>query len=247
MGGYIMQLQHFSVNDGDGIRTIVFMAGCPLRCAWCANPEGQTCDNALTRWIETEDVLQEIRRQSIFFHFSGGGVTFSGGEATAQPTFLRELVDALYDEGYSLAIETCGYFNFADIEPILHKMDTIFMDLKHIDPAQHHAYTGVDNTLILENIRQTAAQDMPLVVRIPAILTVNCDDATLNGMFAFLRDEAPSAKLEFLPYHRYGESKYSSLGLPLPAATFATPSDELLAAWQRRAEEDYGLQVVSYK
>ncbi len=96
MGGYIMQLQNFSVNDGEGIRTIVFMAGCPLRCAWCSNPEGQTVDNPMVHWMETEDILKELRRQAIFYRNSGGGVTFSGGEATAQPEFLREMVDELF-------------------------------------------------------------------------------------------------------------------------------------------------------
>ena len=73
MGGYIMQLQNFSVNDGEGIRTTVFLAGCPLRCAWCSNPEGQTMQNPMTRWAETEEILQEIRRQAIFYRHSGGG------------------------------------------------------------------------------------------------------------------------------------------------------------------------------
>lgn len=131
MGGYLMQLQNFSVNDGDGIRTIVFMAGCPLWCAWCANPEGQTCCNAMTHWAETADVLAKIRQQEIFYRYSGGGVTFSGGEATAQPQFLAELVDALYDDGISLALETCGQFDFAALRPVLQKMDLLFMDLKH--------------------------------------------------------------------------------------------------------------------
>ena len=88
------------------------MAGCPLRCAWCSNPEGQTMRNPMTRYVETEEVLSELRHQAIFYRQSGGGVTFSGGEATAQPEFLREMVDELYDEGFSLAIETCGQFRF---------------------------------------------------------------------------------------------------------------------------------------
>lgn len=121
MGGYLMQLQNFSVNDGDGIRTVVFMAGCPLRCAWCANPEGQTCRNAMTHWAETGDVLKKLRQQEIFYRYSGGGVTFSGGEATAQPHFLAELVDALYDDGISLALETCGQFDFAALRPCCKK------------------------------------------------------------------------------------------------------------------------------
>ena len=246
MGGYIMQLQHFSVNDGDGIRTIVFMAGCPLRCAWCANPEGQTRRNAMTHWAETEDILAELRHQAIFFRQSGGGVTFSGGEATAQQDFLREMVDALYDEGFSLAIETCGYFDYAQMAPTLRKMDTIFIDIKHIDPRQHHAFTGVDNALILQNIRRASDEGLPLVVRIPTIVGVNADDETMTRVFGFFEKNQIRAKLEFLPYHRYGEAKYEKLGLALPDPRFATPSEEQLAHWTAMAEAR-GIEVVSYK
>ena len=240
-----MQLQHFSVNDGDGIRTIVFMAGCPLRCAWCANPEGQTRRNAMTHWAETEDILAELRHQAIFFRQSGG-VTFSGGEATAQPDFLREMVDALYDEGFSLAIETCGYFDYAQMAPTLRKMDTIFIDIKHIDPRQHHAFTGVDNALILQNIRRASDEGLPLVVRIPTIVGVNADDETMTRVFDFFEKNQIRAKLEFLPYHRYGEAKYEKLGLALPDPRFATPSEEQLAHWTAMAEAR-GIEVVSYK
>ena len=137
MGGYITQIQHCSVNDGEGIRTLIFLAGCPLRCAWCANPEGQTRENPMTRWMETEEVLQAVRRQAIFYRFSGGGVTFSGGEATAQGEFFQELTQRLYDEGYDLALETCGVFDFDRMAPALGKMNQIFMDLKHPDPMSH--------------------------------------------------------------------------------------------------------------
>ena len=246
MGGYIMQLQHFSVNDGEGIRTIVFMAGCPLRCAWCANPEGQTRRNAMTHWAETEDILAELRHQAIFFRQSGGGVTFSGGEATAQPDLLREKVDAHYDEGFSLAIETCGYFDYAQMAPTLRKMDTIFIDIKHIDPRQHHAFTGVDNALILQNIRRASDEGLPLVVRIPTIVGVNADDETMTRVFDFFEKNQIRAKLEFLPYHRYGEAKYEKLGLALPDPRFATPSEEQLAHWTAMAEAR-GIEVVSYK
>ncbi len=82
MGGYIMQIQNYSVNDGEGIRTTIFLAGCPLRCMWCANPEGQTLRNPMTRYVSTAEILAVVRRQMIFYRKSGGGVTFSGGEAT---------------------------------------------------------------------------------------------------------------------------------------------------------------------
>ena len=136
LGGYIMQTQTFSVNDGEGIRTTIFLAGCPLRCAWCANPEGQTCQNPMTRRVEAEELVREIWRQAVFYRFSGGGVTFSGGEATMQPAFLRELTDRFYDDGLSLAIETCGVFDFEQLAPVLSKMDLILYDFMHIEPEK---------------------------------------------------------------------------------------------------------------
>ena len=247
MGGYIMQLQNFSVNDGDGIRTTVFMAGCPLRCAWCANPEGQTCRNAMTHWVKTSEVVQKIRQQEIFYRYSGGGVTFSGGEATAQPQFLAEMADALYDDGISLALETCGQFDFDSLRPVLQKMDLIFMDLKHPDSEAHRRFTGVGNETILQNLQKTASLDIPLVVRIPMITGVNTDESTLHRAFAFISTSCPGAALELLPYHRYGETKYDALGLPRPSAAFGTPTKAQLSGWEQLAAQEYGIRVTSYK
>ena len=246
MGGYIMQMQNFSVNDGEGIRTTIFLAGCPLRCAWCCNPEGQTLQNPMTRWAETGEVLQTVRRQAAFYRFSGGGVTFSGGEATVQADFLRELTDRLYDEGYDLAIETCGVFDFDRLSPVLKKMNEIFYDLKHLDPAVHRQYTGMDNRLILENLPRTACLGVPLVVRIPVVPGFNGDDETLATMFSWLKENVPSAALELLPHHRFGEEKYRQLGLPLPPASFTIPDPEQMVRWRAMAEAE-GLTVVSYR
>ena len=183
----------------------------------------------------------------MFYRYSGGGVTFSGGEATAQPVFLREMVDALYDEGFNLALETCGQFDFDRLAPTLQKMDLIFMDLKQIDPEKHKQFTGVDNRLILQNLQRTAALGVPLVVRIPAILGVNDSEQDMRGAFDFIHTNCPGAALEMLPYHRYGEPKYAQLGLEKPSASFATPTAEQLAAWRRMAENEYHIKVVSYQ
>jgi len=246
MGGYIMQTQNFSVNDGEGIRTTIFLAGCPLRCAWCSNPEGQTFRNPMTRWAETEDLVKEIRHQAVFFRFSGGGVTFSGGEATMQMDFLRELTDRLYDEGLSLAMETCGVFDFDRAAPVLAKMDQIFYDFKHIDPETHRRYTGLDNRLILDNLPRVAGLGRDLVVRIPVVPGFNGDDETLGAMFRWLRENVPGTRLELLPYHRFGEEKYRQLGRPLPPAAFTVPTSQAMDRWRTMAEET-GLTVVSYR
>ncbi len=245
-GGYVLQLQNFSVNDGNGIRTIVFMAGCPLRCAWCANPEGLTLKNPMTHYMTVDEVIDNIKKQMIFYRSSGGGVTFSGGEATFQTEFLRSMVNRMYDMGISLAIETCGYFSFESVYDILQKMDLIFMDIKHMDPTQHLHWTQQEVSVIQENIKKVSTLGIPLVLRIPTIVGVNATMENMKSTFEFIRDNVPQAKLEFLPYHRFGESKYKELGLPLPDASFATPDDTLIKQFTELAQQ-YHIQVISYR
>lgn len=246
MGGYVMQLQNFSVNDGEGIRTNIFLAGCPLKCLWCANPEGQTLKNPMTTYMTEEEVISHVKKQMIFYRHSGGGVTFSGGEATVQTEFLRELAEAFYDMGVSLAIETCGYFEFDEVKDILQKMDLIFYDIKHMDSKKHLEFTGVPNESILENIVKTAQLSVPMVVRIPVIHGVNTDMDNMKRTFAFVKESIPGARLELLPYHTFGESKYEQLGMALPPEEFKRPADEEIMRWIKLAQ-DMGIETVSYR
>ncbi len=273
-----MQIQPFSVNDGNGIRTNIFMAGCPLRCKWCSNPEGfeqkerigwykkqcigcgacaavcpqgigidmisdsgnciacgacaDVCPEEARRQMvsvmDADDVIREVHRHRLFYSYSGGGVTFSGGEATSQPELLDCLSRELYDAGYSLDIESCGYFDFERVRPSLERMDLIFMDLKHMDPDVHKEYTGVSNGLILENIAKlgTLPQSPDVVIRIPVIGGVNNSEENIASSAAYVHDVLPSAKMELLPYHRLGMVKYDALGLPFGQDGFYTPDKE---------------------
>lgn len=245
-GGYVMNIQNFSVNDGEGIRTNIFLAGCPLQCRWCSNPEGQTLNNCMTTYMTAEDVVSKIKKQLIFYRYSGGGVTFSGGEATVQKNFLRELAKEFYDMGLTLAIETCGEFAFGEVCDILKMMDLIFLDIKHMDDEKHKEYTGVSNKRILENAVNIAELRIPLVIRIPVIHGVNTDERNIRAAFEFIKKEIPSAKLELLPYHTLGEGKYRKLHMPQPSSEFQTPSEEEIDRWNHMAQR-MGITVVSYK
>lgn len=250
MKGKIINIQNFSVNDGNGIRTNIFFAGCPLRCAWCANPEGQDFENSFVKEVSDDEIAAIIDKQKLFYRFSGGGITFSGGECTVQLEFLKQLTDRFYDEGYDLAIETCGYFDFDKVECVLQKMNLIFMDLKMFDSELHKKYTGVSVELIKENIKKTAqlakAMGSRLVIRIPVIEGVNADNKNMENTADFLRTYAPVAELELLPYHRFGEAKYLKLNKALPPESFLVPEAAVIEKLKDIAIKK-GIKTVDFK
>jgi pyruvate formate lyase activating enzyme len=253
ISGKFMELQNFSVNDGDGIRTVVFLAGCPLRCMWCSNPESWVTrneiehneDTCLIKRYTSDGVLKIIDKQKIFYRYSGGGVTFSGGEATLQQDILRELVYRLYDQAVNLAIETSGYFEFDEVKDILGKLDLIFVDMKLMDSDKHKAYTGVGNEKILENISRMKELKVPVVVRIPVIDGVNSDMENIRKTANFVKTNIYEPKIELLPYHLFGDAKYEALGMEKPSRSFKTPSQEQLMELCRVVESE-GVEVVSY-
>lgn len=274
--GYIMQAQPFSVNDGEGIRTILFLAGCPMNCKWCSNPEGKTlekkvgwyerrcmgcgaCAKACPQHIginlnlerdkciscgvcvaacprnarcflvdykDADELIAAVDKDAIFLRGSNGGVTFSGGEATLQVELLDYLSQRLYDRGYSLDLETCGHFDFDQVKHILERMDLIFMDIKHMEEAKHLQYVGVSNKLTLENVKKLNQLKAEVVIRIPVIGGVNNSEENIRATAKYVHENLPKAKMELLPYHKYGSMKYEALGLELPEDNFYRPEDE---------------------
>ena len=254
LSGYFMKPQNFSVNDGNGIRTIIFFAGCPLRCKWCSNPEShidlreyEKCKyNEFIYRYDIEDLLKLIEKQLIFYRFSGGGVTFSGGEATLQQDILRELTNRLYDKSIDLAIETSGYFNFNEIKDIFEKLNLIFIDIKHMDDEKHRYFTGVSNRKILDNIKLLDTLDIPVVIRIPVIVGVNSELENIRETAKFLKTNMKYPKIELLPYHSFGDEKYEALHIEKPSRDYGIPSREALNHMKRVVEEE-GVRIVSYR
>lgn len=294
--GYFMQTQPFSVNDGEGIRTIIFMAGCPLHCKWCANPEGirqtrlvgfyhrncigcgecekvcpegiaidlnaerekcigcGTCAKVcpkgarkqLVDYKDADEIINEMKKHDIFYRTSGGGITFSGGEATAQPELLNYLSSELYDLGYSLDIETCGYFDFDQVKDSLARMDLIFMDLKHMDSKVHEKFTGVPNEKILENMKRLNEIETEIVIRIPVIEGVNATEENIRQSALFVKEFLPKARMELLPYHRFGYGKYEALGYPLPSDTFFVPDADKMKRFSEIIS-GVGIEIADYK
>ena len=272
--GTVFSIQRYCLHDGEGIRTTVFLKGCPLRCAWCHNPESQltgperihradrcircgrcvvacahgaltldergpvldvahcdlsgacvaACPTEATELIgrswSVGEVLEQVRRDHVFYDESGGGVTFSGGEPLYQPEFLRELLLACRREGIRTTLDTCGHAPADDIEAIVPMADAVLFDVKHPDDEMHRMATGVSNRLILDNLlrvrRITGERGAPLTIRVPLVAGYNDGDEDVRQLAALLLTLHPTPPVDLLPCHEHAASKYERLGRPRP-------------------------------
>ncbi len=220
--GRIFDIQRFSVHDGPGIRTIIFLKGCRLRCRWCCNPESQEYEiqkmnkdgkeTIVGRDVTVREVLEIIEKDRPYYRRSGGGVTLSGGEAMCQPRFTEALFKACKEKGNNTAIETTSFAPFETIEKILPYIDTYLMDIKHMDSEKHREYTTQPNELILENARKIAPRVNKMIIRVPVIPGFNDTVEEIKDIAEFTKKLAKVNEIHLLPYHRLGQDKYKELG-----------------------------------
>lgn len=265
MTGAIFDIQHFSVHDGPGIRTTVFMKGCPLRCKWCHNPEGlskslqlqffedkcigcalcgerkhlsdaQKCPagalKVCGREVDEDEVIAEVLKDKIFYS-DNGGITFSGGECLLQADFVASVLCKAKALGLHTAIDTCGYVPFEELEKTLAWCDLYLYDIKCFTSKVHKEYTGVDNLLIIDNLKRLDAAQKDIWIRIPVIPGFNNTVEEMSRI-AELISSMPSIKqLTLMPYHTLGASKYKTLGLEYPFDTDRLVSERELASLKR--------------
>lgn len=221
MKGTIFSIEDFAINDGPGIRTTVFLKGCPLSCAWCHNPEGLSPepqvlhkaerDEVSGRTIDSGDLARMLLRDKDIFTLNQGGVTFTGGEPTFQHRFLKDVLDRL--EGIHRAIETSGYCSQEVFRDILESVDLVLFDLKHTDPAMHERFTGKSNAPILRNLEILKDSSKPFVIRIPLIPGVNDDLKNMQRTHELLQGARHLERVELLRYHQTAGAKYQMLGM----------------------------------
>ena len=246
----IFNIQKFSIHDGDGIRTTVFFKGCPLRCAWCHNPESQSYEVEefhhpercrIGRTYDLTELCALLERDRIFYDNSGGGVTLSGGEPLAQDeTYVLALAERLWRSGIRIAIDTCGYAPYARFQALLPYIDTFLYDIKLIDDGLHRRYTGVSNRLILENARRLSEEVARIFVRVPIIPGVNLHGEEMGRIIAFVRRNMRPEKVNLMPYHRLGQDKNTRLGRESDPFDEPTPEDmrAVCDAWRQAGFEN---------
>ncbi|MFA6033954.1 MAG: glycyl-radical enzyme activating protein [Myxococcota bacterium] len=231
----IFDIQGWSVHDGPGCRTVVFMAGCPLRCAWCCNPEGSIRPGGERM---TVDGLMRVLRRDQGFWGTGGGVTFTGGEPMTAPGFLISALERCRESYMHTAVESCACAPRETVMRVLSLADWIFVDIKHMDSAAHAAGTGMGNREILENIREIARcrGDTRVVVRVPVVPGFNDTGDNMRATAAFM-ESAGLLEVNLLPFHRLGVEKYKRLGVDYSCAGLRPPDSAVLSGFRRFFEE----------
>jgi len=282
--GLVFNIERFAIDDGPGIRDLVFMKGCPLRCQWCSNPESQNpypeisysedrcityqecgkctefcsqdaitmsdegkikidrkrcvnCKNCaevcparairvLGDYLSIDELLKIIEEDSPFYRRSGGGVTVGGGEPLFQAEFVAKLLKQCRNIGVSTAIETCGYASWGDVEKVCRHANLILYDIKHMNSNKHKIFTGVDNELILENVKRLShlLPEIPIIIRIPVLPGINDSEENIRATLDFVRHCRDKVEYELLPYHSFGKPKYRQLGREYPLSDIKVPT-----------------------
>ena len=221
LSGIIFSIEEFAVNDGPGIRTTVFLKGCPLRCMWCHNPEGQNPKpQPLTKQgrtemcgysIDAESLATRIKRDEDIFRDSNGGATFTGGEPLVQAQFLCDVMDRL--NGIHKAIETCGHASTEVFQRVLDRVDFVLFDIKIADSDLHKRYTGVGNELIKANLKLLCESGKPFVARVPLIPGINDTLENMEATANLVQGAKGLQRVELLRYHKTAGAKYPMIGL----------------------------------
>lgn len=246
--GRIFDLQRFSVHDGPGIRTIVFLKGCMFRCRWCCNPEGQEYepvtlkeksgrDRLAGEDVTAGEIMQIVAQDAPYYARSGGGLTLSGGEMLLQPDFAHALLSLAQQMGINTAVETTGYADKETLARLLPLIDYVLLDIKHMDSEKHLKFIGKDNRRVLENAAFIAQNAKHVVVRVPTIPTFNDTDEEIRAIARFAASLDGVKALHLLPYHRLGQDKYTALGRSYPMGDVPLPSGEKMRRLLSVAEE----------
>jgi pyruvate formate lyase activating enzyme len=228
MKGVVFDIKRFAIHDGPGIRTTVFLKGCPLRCWWCHNPESQDIKSEtdvkrvildgipfekreqIGKLTSVDELMEIIEKEAVFYEESGGGVTFSGGEPMLQNEFLLDVLKALSEKGIHTAVDTCGLAKKESFESILKYTDLFLFDLKHLDRKKHETYTGADNSIILKNLEFLVSKDAKIQIRIPVIGGINDSNGDMQAMLDYLKTFNGKIKdVHLLPYHSFAKNKYN--------------------------------------
>lgn len=267
----IFNIQRYSLNDGQGIRTVVFFKGCPHTCPWCANPESLSprietvrrqskclhcapclrdadeCPSGAFERIGrdiTLDALElEVMKDDVFFRTSGGGVTLSGGEVLMQAPFATRFLERIRRWGVHCAIETAGDAPASRLLPLAQMCDEVLFDLKIMDAEQAHKIVNMNLPRVVANLKLLVAEGINVIPRLPLIPGYTLTRENMQRSLALLTSLG-IRQVHLLPFHLYGEPKYRLLGQQWSMKDVPAPSADTVEQYRIMAE-NAGFQVTT--
>ncbi len=224
MIGKIYATESFGAVDGPGVRYVVFMQGCPLRCKYCHNPDSWNMSD-FKKEFDAQGMVKEIAKYENFFKKSGG-VTFTGGEPMVQAKFLLEVLPLCKEKDYHVAIDTSGYVFNDDAKAVLDIADLVLLDIKSIDRDTYKNLTGVEIDNTLEFAKYCSDNGIPMWLRHVLVPGYTDFDEQLNALAEFISTLKTVEKVELLPYHKMGTVKWEYVGKEDPLKDTEPPTDE---------------------
>lgn len=225
--GRIHSLESLGTVDGPGIRFVVFMQGCPLRCQFCHNPD--TWDTSKGMEYTPEQLANEIMKYKAYMDFSGGGVTFTGGEPLLQAEFLLEVCKLLKSKGISsIAVDTSGFVWNDNVEKVLEYADLVLLDIKNFDPSVYKTVTGVNLAPTLKFLDYLKDHSINTWIRYVLVPNLTDDLESIKLLSDHLKNYPNVTKIEVLGFHKMGEYKWRELGLDYKLSETKEPDKELL-------------------
>lgn len=208
--GKIHSIETMGLVDGPGIRFVVFMQGCKIRCAYCHNPDTWSLEGG--EEYTPEELINKIKRYKTYFASSGGGVTFSGGDPLLQNDFLVETLKLCKLEGIHTTIDTAGVGN-GNYDEILKYTDLVLFDIKHVDKEKYKNLVGQDNSESLKFLEACKRNNTKLWIRHVVVPGITDTRDNLRAVKEFIDTLDNVEKVELLPYHILGVNKYETMGI----------------------------------
>lgn len=224
--GYMHSWDLSTGVDGPGTRFVLFTAGCPLRCRYCANPDTQCMRNG--RRTTVDAVMQDITKFGDFVSASGGGVTLSGGEPLLQPAFAGRVLRRCKDMGLHTALDTSGLLGARASDRLLGDTDLVLLDIKSFDPDAYLLLTGGELAPTLAFAHRLDTARIPTWIRFVLVPGLTDDPVMIDDLAAFVAGLGNVERVDVLPFHKLGRPKYEALGIPFPLRDTPVPDEALI-------------------
>lgn len=239
MKGRIHSIESFGTVDGPGVRFVLFLQGCPLRCLYCHNPDTWAFNEG--KEMDSDEIVQEVLKYKAYL--SNGGITISGGEPLAQIDFVMDVFTQLKAHGIHTCIDTSGYYFNENTkkryDQLLEVCDLFLLDIKHMDDAKHKKITGVSNKNPLAFAQYLSQKHKPMWIRHVLVPGYSDGMNDLINLRVFINQLSSVEKVEVLPYHTMGVNKYKQMNLIYPLDHVEAPSKELIQQAKDILEQSY--------